>query len=370
MARIPYNPFGELLTDCSSDCEAYAACGGYQPTAPCGCAWPYGHEKRKKCDQCYLMCRDRPDFVARLSEGKHLEQITLKKDQLPDLPLFIPLDTHEFRGANSVLPVQWAAADLREIFNPKTNGPATIKPHFSTALLARNYLHVDTTCQLIAILNGTDKVLESFWNMDRSLSLSQLKEIGFSLGTGPTFSVTEKTTLGTRTPYSHHTVMLMRHHLVIDQIQEAGMTAAPNLYWLDGDRQQMKRWGDWLAINPFIRIVSREFMLSRDRKTVARKIAELLEILSMAQRSFHVLVVGTGTNNGPFALRELFNAGHTASLVTAAPIIQGNLNLMYRLGQSGQILAESTSDQKLAFHELVLNNVLVMNQALQAVVKK
>lgn len=364
MGKIAVNSYGGLFNDCATGCEAYAACGGFRSTAPCGCAWPAGSDKRKKCETCYLLCRDRPDFVTRLSEGKLIEQVSVRHDQLIQFPLFIPVNTHDFQGTELTLPVRWVAADLRIIFNLKKAQPATIKPHFATTDTARKYLRVDSGCQLLTVLNGKDKFLESFWGMDRPRAFNHLKKIGFSVGTGPTFSVSELTPLGTPTPYAHHTAMLMRHHRAMSELQNAGLIAIPNLYWVDEDRQEINRWGEWLLSNPLLRFVSRDFTMTGNKETIAFKLQEFLQILAIAGRSFHVLVVGTGPANAPLILQKLYESGHSASVITSSPIMHAQSNIKYRLGSNNRIIKESAPSQAMGFHELILHNMNVFELAL------
>lgn len=364
MGKIAVNSYGGLFNDCATGCEAYAACGGFRSTAPCGCAWPAGNEMRKKCDKCYLLCRDRPDFVSRLVEGKLIEQLSIKHEQSICLPLFIPINTHDYQGSGSVLPIRWVAADLRIIFNLKKERPATLKSHFGAAETARRYLHVDSDCQLLTILNGKDKFLESFWGMDRVKAFKDLKKLGFSVGTGPTYSVSELTPLGTPTPYAHHTAMLMRHHRVMSELQNAGMCAIPNLYWIDEDRQEINKWGEWLAANPLLHFISRDFTMTGNKETISKKVSELLQILKIAGRSFHILVVGTGATNAPLILQKLYESGHTASFITSAPVFHALKNRKYRLTSDNRIIKEEPLSQNIGFHELILHNMNVFEEAL------
>ncbi|MBI1184616.1 hypothetical protein GC194_10110 [bacterium] len=367
MGKISINSYGDLFNDCATACEAYTACGGFRNTAPCGCAWPVGSKLRKKCDECYLLCRERPDFVARLSEGKLIEQVSIKHEKLVQLPLFIPINTHDYQGSNSVLPLRWVAADLRIIFNLRKKLPATLKPHFKTSATAREYLHVNSKCQLITILNGKDKFLESFWGMDRGQAFKHLKEIGFTIGTGPTYSVSEFTPKNTPTPYAHHTAMLMRHHKVISELQYNDICPIPNLYWVDNDQQEINKWGEWLLANPFLRYVSRDFTMTGNKNTIEKKVDELLQILKIAGRSFHIVIVGTGATNAPIVLQKLYNAGHSASIVTSAPIFHALNNRKYEVTSDNKIIREEPL-KAIGFHELILHNLYAFEKVLSQVV--
>lgn len=368
---------GGLFNDCAGSCEAYGACGGNRNSMPCGCAWPSSSGLRFKCEKCYLVCRDRKDqgpygavdFAAHLFSGKMIQQVALRQDPSLKFPLFIPMLSQLSKGAG-LLPVRWVGADLLSLFNPRKQKGSTLHPRYASEATAREYLNVDGDCQLLAVLNGKDEYLEGLWGMgevERSAAFHQLQKAGFSAGTGPTFSITARTTVGTPTPHAHNVAMMMRHHKVVGEMYDSGLGTVPNLYWLDGDEREIARWAEWLLKNPHVHTVSRDFTLTRKPETVLRKLIELKHLLKLVGRPLHVLIVGTGPANGPLVLRELARAGHTGIIVTSAPIYDARRTARkYRI-DNGRIIQDRCVDRP--FSELILNNLSVFEASLFNAVK-
>lgn len=361
--------FGELYTkECTAQCEAFAACGGRQESAPCGCTWPASSGKRHKCEECSLVCRERqkagpdgsglqPDFVAHVNAGSLLEQVTLRQDSTLQFPLFIPTNTQHLKGMQ--LSLRWAAADIKTLLNVRN-----LKPYFATRESTQKYLRVGPDCNLIAVLNGKDSSLENFWAMERRTILKQLQSSGFSVGTGATYSVNDSTEDGTPMPYSHNATMLMRHHRIMRETQAAGMETVPNLYWIDGDQREIQHWAEWLMLNTGVCTLTRDFSSTRDTPTVMSKLYELITLLNTVGRSFHVLIVGTGCHTAPLVLKALAEAGHSGSIITAAPIHAACKNVMYRLDNAGRIIDEKRPDTTMPFPELMWHNMEIFEQAL------
>lgn len=339
--------FGE---QCATACEAYGECGGNRRTAPCRCIWPSASGKRYACGECDVICRDRRHvdphtgelgencFASHIAAGYALTQTRIEQPAAPAFPLFIPLHTQDCTG--TALDLRWVAADVRWVFNTrrKQRSAATLKEAFSTAAKTRNYLKVGATCQLLLVLNGEDVLLEQFWQMPRQAALRQLTAVGFEVSTGATFSVTENAETNISMPFSNHTAMLMRHNRVLAETQAAGMLSAPNLYWLDGDIRQIDRWASWLRDNPTIQVVSRDFTSTSHPHIIERKLSELLHLLDLTQRSYHVLIIGTGPANAPRIIAALAAAGHTTSIVTSAPIMKAQSGAKYEINDAGELV--------------------------------
>lgn len=369
--RTTRNSFGRLFgglfaRECATLCEAYSACGGSRESAPCGCAWLASSGKRHKCEECSLVCRERrkaglnglePDFTPHVNAGSLLEQAMVRQNSTMQYPLFIPTNTQNLKGME--LPLRWAAADIKTLFNVRNP-----KPYFATRQSTQQYLQVGSDCKLIAVLNGKDSALENFWAMKRRTVLEQLQSSGFSVGTGATYSVNDLTEDGTPMPYSHNAAMLMRHHQVVREIQAAGMESIPNLYWVDGDPREQKHWTEWLMLNTQIHTVSRDFSSTRKTEVVMNKLYELISLLNKAGRSFHVLIVGTGCNTAPLVLQELAKAGHSGSIVTGAPVHAARYNMMYRLDYNGRIVDEQLPNQTMPFPDLMWHNMEIFERAL------
>jgi hypothetical protein len=370
-----FNLFADLsLANCATTCEAYGVCGGARSTAPCGCAWKIESGLRYQCHHCYLICRERRQrgplvngpglltFAEHIAAGYALEQVSISQHTIPPIPLFIPTHTHDFK--NGLLNLRWVGADVRSLFNSRRHEPAVLNPYFNTETGTRHHLKVGNDCQLLAVLNGQDWMLESFWGMARQQTLRQLSTSGFSAGTGATFSVTSLTTQNTLVPFAHHSAMLMRHHRTLVEMQTAGLCSIPNLYWLDGDQREIERWASWLQDNPLIHSVSRDFSSTNHWSVVSKKLKELLLLLNMARRSFHVLIVGTGQMNAPRIAKALAEAGHTVSIVTSAPIMKALSGVKYDLSASGKIIDCATKRSDYSFSDLIQSNMAVFEEAL------
>lgn len=300
-------------------------------------------------------------FASKIEEGYTLDQVAITQPPF-SFPLFIPTYTQKYRGA--ALPLRWVAVDVRNLLNPRRTREAILNPHFADETRSRDYLRVDGNCQLLAVLNGQDWMLESFWAMQRPATLQQLRASGFEVGTGATYSVMGLTTEGTAVPYAHHTAMLMRHHRVLDEMQRAGIAAIPNLYWLDGDRRELARWSDWLRSNSAISTVSRDFTSTSQWSVISPKVDELVLLLRNAGRQFHILIVGTGRANAPRILHKLVMAGHTATIVTSAPIMKALSGVKYDIDSSGVSSEGSSNRLTFPFPLLIEHNLAVFENIL------
>lgn len=373
------NTFGNLFdelyaVECITKCELYSACGGNKQSAPCGCTWPASSGMRHKCDKCDLICRERTkdgphgpesDVIPHISTGSLLDQVRVEQTSRAQFPLFIPTKTEFLAKDHKLTSLRWVAADVRTLFNA-----TDLDPHFATDGSTREYLRVNSECNLIAVMNGKDHYLEAFWAIKQRRTLfERLHKSGFSVGTGATFSVTELTEKNTIMPSFHNATMLMRHHRVVQEIQAAGIDSIPNLYWVDGDQKELQRWADWLIENTGIYTVSRDFTSTREKHTVVKKIRDLLLLLNKVNRPIHVLIVGTGCKIAPLIVRELAKAGYSSYVITSAPIQHAYRNAEYQMSDDGQIMVHKRGDQSIPFSDLMQRNMKVFEQALFDAVK-
>lgn len=352
----------QLLNNCATTCEAYHFCGGNRRTAPCGCAFPVSSVLRHRCHICSLNCRERHfpgpheagnHFAAQIAAGLTLDEVPLRQAPQIVMPVYIPMHTQNVRIPGLVLPFDWVAADAKQLLNPRLNKPAGMKPAFLTNELVRANLRVKEECRLLAVMNAPDWILESFWEMPRRSFFRQLLASGFSLATGPTFSVINETSEGTLVPHAHHISMLMRHNRVVDEQQAAGLGAIPNLYWPDDDARQFRNWVDWLRDNSSVHTVSRDLTM---KAAVTPRIDALKRVFDAVGRDFHVLIIGTGPATAPRALTQLAAAGHSCTIVSSAPIIAGTKNREYIFNEAGE-LVEVCTDKSRPREELMLDNL-------------
>jgi len=355
-----------LFDDCATHCEAYHACsGGGYPTAPCGCAWKLNDARRYQCGTCYVVCRERQSdgldgghlgtFAAHMAAGLPLARLRLDQGRPASFPLLIPTKTADIAGQGVRLPLRWAAVDAKGLLNWRQQAGAVLKPAFADALAAREHVNVGPECELLAVFNAQDKILESFWAMPRRQILGALQGCGFAAATGPTFSVSTLTTTGTLVPRAHNLVMQMRHHQVVNEVQEGGLTAIPNLYWEDEREQQA--WIDCLKFSPAVSVVSRDFTRTRSQRAFAEKLDGLLALLSAVGRPFHVLVVGAGPAHAAGALFRLAEAGFTGSIITSDPILKASHGMGYERNAYGRLASVSrpeSSIMQLSIHNMRL----------------
>lgn len=357
-----------LFDDCSTTCEAYSACGGYKSSAPCGCTWSLESGKRYQCHKCYLYCRERGSlnnekklkvntFLSAIADGLTLDQVSIAQKK-KTLSTYIPTLTHKYPSGNTFSGI--VGVDISTIFSCRKNGGVSISKHFKTEELARKYLHVDNDCDLIAILNGFDWKLESFWHSSRIQLLKHLREIGFTSCTAPTFSITALTTEDTIVPFSHHIAMHMRHNRVLSEISRTGLHGIPNLYWIDNDSQQIIMWGKWLNENPAIHTISKEFTSAKSWNTIEERIAELIQILNMTPRKYHIMIIGTGQANASKVANMISSFGHTFSIVSSAPILKAVKGNKYIIS-NGKIVDSKSDDTR---QNLVKHNIDIFKQSI------
>lgn len=366
----PVRTFGIFEQSCPTECIAWDVCGGAE-TAPCGCVWTEP-ERRHQCRACHLVCRERnvdprpgelPDsFRSQISAGRSLDDLTVSQpSDLSHFPIFIPTRTNALpRGTR--LPLKWAAVSARTLFTKHTSGPVEAKTYFTSPERARAYTRVDADTQLLAVLNAQDFTLEGFWGTRRSVFYKTLQHCGFAAATGPTFSII---TDPNEAPAAHNVCMLLRHHQVVHELEATNLIAIPNLYWRDyRDRWQ---WGAWLAEQENVHFISRDFSRTRDRSTFLHELAGLIEIIKLSGKTFHVFLVGVGSQKAGMTLLHLDSVGCTASVVTGSPIIKamfGGCELKPRGAMPPDVVKNKTLPRK----EIALRNLEIMEQFVLEVV--
>jgi hypothetical protein len=350
-----------VALSCQQDCFAYPRlCNGAYATAPCSCAWKRTSERYKQCKGCYLICLDRlvkaPDgsildnAIQQFRDGLPLSKLVLSQKLTENFPLFIPTRTSDFPLDGGSLPLRWAATDAKRLWREQETAGASLDPKFTNEASTRAFLRVSAECRLMAVMNGLDKNLESFWAMDDRIGKFQkLVSSGFELGTGATFSVMHLTVEGTQVPQFHNLTMQRRHHRVANEMHQAGLTSIPNLYWFD--KREQVAWINWLVQNQAVHVVSRDLTRTRAGASFWNKMDGLIQILDQAGRSFHVFLVGPGPATAANALRLLAEHGHTGTVITSDPILQGVKGKLYGNG------FKAVPFKGKARHELALDNI-------------
>lgn len=347
---------GLFQHSCAQSCEMYDACEG-SFSAPCGCVRE-PLEKRYECESCYIRCRERrsPGFSIeqQLLEGIGLSELKVDQNIEHQFPLFIPLGTH---AAASALPLAWAGVDARALFNEAKTRPVNLKTYLRGDHSVKSDLKLADCTVPIAVLNGQDWLLEGFWGMRRDDLWQALKKHRFAAVTGPTFSITRE---GTGFPASHNVLMQRQHHKVIQEIQEHGLLAIPNIYWRDED--DIRRWQDWLGEQNNIQVVTRDFSLTK-LSGFQRELDEFISLLSGVGKPVHVLLAGVGPANGPTALRRLSQIGCTASILSSYPIHEAVVKgCELSISNSGTLFSEQ--NLSISREQLIVKNIQVMERYL------
>lgn len=289
-----------------------------------------------------------------LLEGIELEDLHLRQEDSFQFPTFIPLGTHE---AASALNLLWVGVDIKGLVTQRRRKPASPKKFLLQEDIG-SYLNVPKETRLLAVLNGQDKLLESFWGMRRKAFFELLKERGFEVVTGPTYSITSEES---GFPASHNIFMQRRHHRAIEEIQDAGLVAVPNLYWRN--ESDMERWVAWLSKQKDLYYVTFDFSRNKDATNFELELVGLMQILRLLNKPLHVMLVGVGSANGLKAIKCLSDLNCTASVVSSRPVrVAASGGNRLQIAASGKL--GSSQYKELARGELVGKNIRVMEEYL------
>jgi hypothetical protein len=322
--------FNPEYKNCAENCTIFTECGGGL-SAPCGCVVTE-HGKKYDCGNCSRICMERrapKDIHALLEEGLKLENLSLSTDLSFSFPQFIPLGT---RNANSTLSLPWVGVEFTELIG-KGKLPKP-KPYLlKEPAHVFDHLKVSTKTNLIAVLNANDVFLEAFWGMPhRQRFFATLRDAGFSIVTGPTFSVINEN-VGYLPP--HNIVMQYRHNKIVDEIQESGLMPAPNVYWRG--EHDIESWIKWLNHNRPL-IISRDFSMTKTRTGFSSELKGFMDLLNGLDYQPHVFLVGTGLKNGVNALEKLRKSGLTSSIFTQDPALAAaRAGMEYIIGPTGEL---------------------------------
>ena len=84
-------------------------------------------------------------------------------------------------------------------------------------------------------------------------------------------------------------------------------------------------------------VVSRDFSRTKARPDLDEHLEGLIEILTRADREFHVLAIGIGHGSAGYVFRALARIGTTCTIITADPIVTAASHHLYVLGPAGII---------------------------------
>jgi hypothetical protein len=341
-------------------CQLWESCGGGK-TAPCGCKLT--GKSRYDCINCNLICRDRyidsengykDSFSGQVFSTKGLKELAIEQDfsTIKFFPPFIPMQTRQL-PVNTRL--DWAGVTLSDLITARKKPPLDPKKYLEK-LRSRDSLRVNDNGNLIAVMNGNDKLLEYFWASDRDKFYETLKMNSFLAVTGPTFSV-----YGNDLD-SHSVLMLRRQFTVLQELYDRNINSIPNIYFRNDNERDRDEWIKWLSENESIHVVSRDFSSTKSGINYRIGMEYLIDILNKVGRRFHVILNGIGHAKAIEAIRLVKNIGCTCSILTSHPIL---------LGRHGRaLLPESTTylcvkkQTDLSQDTLALNNVRIFTDVL------
>jgi hypothetical protein len=256
----------------------------------------------------------------------------------------------------------WVGIDLKLLVSKHKDPPIYPKSYLDSPFEVRKFANVTKDCNLLAIMNGKDGLLESFWASDRVEIYNALKKSNFVASTGPTFSVygyKEKL----RVPDSHSVSMLRRHHQVVQELDFRNIIPIPNIYWRNN--RDILKWVEFLSKNEFISTISRDFTCTTRGQERKYYFEQLVELIQRVGRKLHIIFQGTSVAEASNVINRLAQIGCTCSLATPDPIIKGlkGKELSFNGEKPPKILKNTIN----SLPELMLNNLYVMQKYLRAV---
>ena len=193
--------------------------------------------------------------------------------------------------------------------------------------------------------------------MPRDSFYRLLEEKGFSVATGPTFSVNDESD---GYPAYQNVLMQRRHHRVIQELQHFSFIAAPNIYWRN--ERDIREWTGWLISNENVRTVTRDFSRTKLSATFQKELDGLVRILGSLGRPVHVLLIGVAENNGITALRKLAKIGCTATIISSSPIRKAIGGRRLKITDFGNLISQK--DLAFSREQLVKENLETMEEYL------
>ena len=295
-------------------CLAYDACGGSE-SAPCSCV--HTGSRQHDCQRCSVVCTERSvtdgdgratdSFRRQLQEGLGLNALRIRQPAFA-LPSLL-LTRTDCLPPDHRLAHRWVGVHLRAILSAVRVAPEPESP----ASTIRSRLRANEDARLIGILNGSDDLLESLWQLDRRLVLRRLREAHINVLTGPTYSVYGENHA------SHNVTMLLRHHRFCAEAFAAGFVVIPNIYWRS--RADRMEWSIWLGRNPTVHTIARDFGRTKQPSPFWLEFHGLLEILEAIPRSMRVLLMGVGVQKMADTRRALERVGASASFVSPQALV-------------------------------------------------
>lgn len=203
----------------------------------CGCART-ADQLTPSCGQCSIRCGSRTDIRAWMRDAGGtlaFDDITLDGLRWPEgMPRFVPqIDTTNTAELDGDMGWPAYAVGLRRVFSPKT---WDVLPGFR-GVAAREALGLAGGQLAVLVGYGEDPLVEAFWTRRRSM-YPRIAEHQWDLVLSPNFSM-----YGNQ-PRTEHLINFRRNLVIAEELLDAGVNAAPNLYWYR--LEDLQRYGRWL----------------------------------------------------------------------------------------------------------------------------
>ena len=137
-------------------------------------------------------------------------------------------------------------------------------------------------------MNGADNRLERFWASNRLSYYEFIQSFGLQAITGPTFSIHEcERKTGLLLPEAERVMNLMRHHQVLQEMNDYFATPIPNLY--ARNEYDLARWVEWLRENSHVTQVALDLSCRSQNKLFR---SDLVTLIEQIKRPLHILFTG------------------------------------------------------------------------------
>lgn len=211
-------------------------CSGCNPDCSyCGCSRAGGGTK---CGQCPVRCGSRTDIGAWMADvGGTLsfDDVVFSGGVPAGLPRFVPqVDGHDVPALDVDLSWGAYAVGLRRVLSPTS---FEVYPKFR-GLTAKAALGLGPGQLAVLAAYGEDPLVEGFWTRRRAL-IPKVAEQGWDLVLAPNYSM-----YGNQ-PRAEHLLNFRRNLLIAAELAEAGIPAAPNVYWFR--KEDLDRYLAWVA---------------------------------------------------------------------------------------------------------------------------
>ncbi|MEX5636680.1 DUF4417 domain-containing protein [Parafrankia sp. FMc2] len=280
-------------------------CGGSNSDCSyCGCARTEARavpgDRTVACHTCPIRCGSRTDIAAWMADvgGTLTFDDIVISGQLPSgLPRYIPqVDGSAIADFDAELAWPAYAVGLRRVFSPDT---FTVYPKFAAASGAHDALGLRPGQRAVLVGYGTDPLVEAFWSRRRVARLvEQIAAQRWDLVLAPNYSLYQNQ------PRTEHLINFRRNLMIAAEFGAAGVTAAPNLYWMR--LEDLDRYLGWLAdvTPPAVAINLQTFRQASSWETYA--LPGLAYLAAALPPSLPVILTGTSRVDRITTLAGLF----------------------------------------------------------------